>query len=201
MKYARLTFAMMLCLATVAQAQDAKSKLSVFGGEQAERSSVRLGYWDPEKKAVVGEFVINYGRPAWKKEYENAAAFDLMTKGKVWRLGSNYFTVLDTNLPLKIAGKDVPVGMYYLGLHRSEDGGTWSLAFIDPVKARTARLDAFAITQAPVEFRIPMTLEKATETKDKLTIALTSQKENMKSASLRISWGQLQLSAPIEVSL
>lgn len=201
MRHARMAFALMICLAAAAQAQDAKSKLNVFGGEQAERSSVRIGYWDPEKKAVVGEFVIDYGRPAWKKEYENSAAFDLMTKGKIWRLGSNYFTVLDTNLPLKIGGKDVPAGMYYLGLHRSEDGATWSLAFIDPAKARAARLDAFAIAEAPVEFRVPMTLEKAAETKDKLTIVLSSQKENIRSASLRISWGQLQLSAPIEVSL
>jgi DUF2911 family protein len=63
------------------------------------------------------------------KEYEDPVKFDGMTKGKTWRLGKDFWTVLDTNVPLKIAGKEVAAGTYYLGLFRSADGSAWSLAF------------------------------------------------------------------------
>ena len=51
----------------------------------------------------------------WKKDYEDPAKFDAMTKGKVWRMGSNHWTALDTSLPLKISGRSVPAGSYFLG--------------------------------------------------------------------------------------
>jgi hypothetical protein len=51
-------------------------------------------------------------------------------------------------MPLTIAGKTIPAGLWYLGLHRSEDGATWSLVFIDPVKTRAAHMDASEIERA-----------------------------------------------------
>ena len=201
MKFSLRALALLLVLSSAVFAQDAKPTVVAFGGDQDDRSSVRIGLFDTVKKSVIGEFAIDYGRPAWKKDYENAIVFDLATKGKVWRLGSNFWTVLDTNVPLSIAGKSVPVGVWYLGIHRSEDGATWSLAFIDPAKARSARIDPFDVAKAPVEFKVPITFEKATETKDKLTITLTPQKDNFKNSTLKIAWGTLVLSAPIQIQM
>ena len=129
-----LSFAMVLCLASPLPAQDAKPKPKVvsFGSDSPERGTTRVGYWNMEKNMGIGQFAIDYGRPVWRKEYEDAAKFDAMTKGKVYRLGSNFWTTLDTDMPLKIAGNTVPTGSWYLGLHRSDDGATWSLAFIEP---------------------------------------------------------------------
>ena len=195
-------FATVLLLALATQAQEApKQKFQAFGGTPDDRASTRVGYANTEKKTFGQQFAIDYGRPVWKKEYENAATFDTMTKGKVWRFGSNFWTTLDTNVPLKIAGRDVPVGTWYLGLRRSEDGAQWSLVFIDPAKVRGVTLDAFAINKAPIEFEAPLTTEKATELKEKLTVTLTPQKDDVKNVTMRISWGQLQLSAPIVAKL
>lgn len=194
-------FATALLLAVAAQAQEVKQKFSAFGGGPDERACARVGYANTEKKTFGQQFAIDYGTPAWKKEYEDAAKFDVMTKGKVWRFGSNFWTRLDTNVPLRIAGKDVPVGTWYLGLRRSEDGARWSIAFIDPAKVRGMTLDAFAINKAPIEFEAPLTIEKATELKGKLTVTLTPQKEDVTNVTMRISWGQLQLSAPIVARL
>jgi hypothetical protein len=131
-------------------AQETKQKFQAFGGGADERACARVGYANTEKKTFGQQFAIDYGTPAWKKDYEDAAKFDVMTKGKVWRFGSNFWTRLDTNIPLKIAGRDVPVGTWYLGLRRSQDGAQWSIAFIDPEKVGGMTLDAFAINKAPI---------------------------------------------------
>ena len=137
----------------------------------------------------------------WKSIYEDPAKFDQMTKGKTWRMGSNFWTTLDTCLPLKISGKDVPPGYYYLGLHRSEDGSKWSLAFIDPAKVRAAHLDAFNIDRAPVAFEAPMSVANATTKPEKLTIELSYPQDNIRKVTLRVAWGTLALTAPIDVAV
>jgi hypothetical protein len=199
-------FIAIFCLGFVVQAQENKPqkprpKIGVFGSDSPERGTTRVGYWNNEKNQGAGQFAIDYGRPVWKKDYEDTAKFDAMTKGKVYRLGSNFWTTLDTDMPLTIAGKTIPAGSWYLGLHRSDDGATWSLVFIDPAKARAAHIDASEIERAPVSFKAPMTADPSGEMKDKLTIDLVFQRGDLKNVKLKIAWGTIQLSAPIEVPM
>ena len=191
----------LLILVAGALAQGAKSTIIAEGGNPDERASARVLYWNTKADAAAGEFAIDYGRPVWKKGYEDPAKFDAMTKGKVWRMGSNFWTVLDTSLPLKIGGKSIRVGEYYLGLRRSADGEHWSLAFVEPTKVRGARLDGFEIAKAAVEFEAPMSLDKASSPVERLTITLAYPKESPKNVTLKVAWGSLALTAPIEVSL
>jgi hypothetical protein len=153
------------------------------------------------KDQAAGQFAINYGRPVWKSVYEDPVKFDQMTKGKTWRMGSNFWTVLDSCLPLKISGKKVPAGYYYLGLHRSEDGVKWNLAFIDPAKVRAAHIDAFEIAKAPIAFEVPMSIAQAATKPDKLTIELSYPKDDIHKVTLSVAWGTLALTAPIEVTV
>ena len=182
---------------TALPAQQQKPEIVAEDGGYQERGSARVLYWGPRIDAALGQFAIDYGRPSWKKEYDDVAKFDSMTRGKVWRLGSNFWTVLDTSIPLHIAGSEVDVGCYYLGLERSHDGSTWQLVFIDPAKARGMRLDAYQIQRAPVLFRAPMTVEPAGDVAEKLTITISYTKERIKDAKLSIAWGRLRLSAPV----
>lgn len=203
---ALLGMAMIVCLASALQAQENKPqkqrpKIGAFGSDSPERGTTRVGYWNNEKNMGAGQFAIDYGRPVWRKEYEDTANFDKMTKGKVYRLGSNFWTTLDTDMPLTVAGKTIPAGLWYLGLHRSEDGATWSLVLFDPAKARAAHIDASEVERAPIAYKAPMTVEPATEMKEKLTIDLVFQRPNIKDVTLRIAWGKIQLSAPIQVSV
>ena len=104
-------------------------------------------------------------------------------------------------MPLRIAGSEIAVGSYYLGLERSADGSSWHLVFIDPVKARAMKLDACQIQRAPVLFRVPVIAEPAGETADKLTITLSCAKERIKDVKLTIAWGKLRVTAPITVTV
>lgn len=171
------------------------------GGEPDDRASARVLYWDEKLNHSAGQLAIDYGRPAWQKKYEDSATFDGMTTGKIWRMGSNFWTLLDTSLPLKISGKAISPGYYFLGLARSADGSQWSLAFIDPVKVRAVRGDAFEIQRAKVEFEVPVTMEEATSIVDKLTITFSYKQETSTKVTLRIAWGNFLVSAPVEVTL
>ena len=191
--------AVVLCSAAQGHAQEKRPPIIAFGSDSPERGTTRVGYWDNAKDRGAGQFAIDYGRPIWRKAYEDSGKLDEMTKGKVWRLGSNFWTVLDTDLALKFSGRTVPAGMWYLGLWRSPDGSAWSLVFIDPAKARAAHLDASEIEKAVIAVRAPMTMEKSNETREKLTIDLSYQKAAIKKVTLRIAWGSLQLSTSIDV--
>ena len=182
-------------------AQQAKPTIVAEGGDPDDRASARVLYWNQKSDSSAGWFAINYGRPVWQKRYEDAAVFDRMTKGKVWRMGSNYWTVLDTSLPLDISGRRVRVGSYFIGLRRSSDGGSWSLAFIDQATVRKAHLDAFEIAKAPVAFEAPMSMTKSDGLAQKLTITLSYPKDDIKRVTMKVAWGNVALTAPIKVLL
>ena len=191
-----------LYLSAFAEAQEKKSAIVALSEPAlGERGTSRILYWNEEKSQPVASATIDFGRPVWNKALDDPARFDAATNGKVWRLGNDYWTILDTNLPLRIADRNIAVGLWYLGLHRSGDGSTWSLAFIDPVKARRSRHDGFVMETVPVEFKVPMKAEQTAQVADKLTLALSAQKDDMRNVTLRISWGKLQLMTPIRVLL
>jgi len=200
MKIHSLLASVMLFFTLTAGGQQQRPKIVAEGGTPDDRASVRVLYWNTQTDVAAGQFAIDYGRPVWKKEYEDPAKFDAMTRGKIWRMGSNFWSILDTQLPLSIGGKKVPVGFYYLGLHRSEEGSEWSLVFIDPGRVRKGRFDAFQIEKAPVEFEALMSYAKAETQTEKLTIALSYPKDDIKHVTMRVVWGNLALSATIEVA-
>ncbi len=199
MKFLSFVFVIAFC-AVSAVAQNSKPEVQAFGSPNPdERGNTRVLYWHTVKNVPLGQLAIDYGRPVWKKEYETG--FDGQTKGKTWRFGSNFWTTLDTALPLTIGGKAIAPGYYFVGLSRSADGANWSLAFFDPVKARQAGLDAFMIDKAPIDFSVPIKFEKVTDSVEKLTVVLSASKENIKDVTLKINWGTLQLTTPIQVSV
>ena len=203
MKQTLSALALMLCAAAVLTGQNRLSNVVVESEPSlGERGLTRILYWNPQKDVPVAAVSIDFGRPAWNRQLDNTAAFDQLTRGKVWRLGNDYWTILDTNLPLSIAGRDIPVGLWYLGLHRSVDGATWSLAFIDPVKARGGHMDGHWMDTVPVEFKVPLTVETTTAAMtEKLAITLSAQTDNMRNLTLRIAWGRLHLVTPVRATL
>ncbi len=198
MKRASYALAFLVLAGTPLYAQQGSEVVALGGGRVAQRASARVLYSNRADNSFPGQLSISYGQPEWRSEYEDPATFDQMTKGRVWRMGNNFWTVLDTNLPLRIAGKDIAVGAYYLGAHRSQDGATWSLAFMDPVKIRRARLDASEIAKATIDFMVPVTFAQARETTEKLVVSLTTE-EDLTDVTLKVVWGNLQLTAPIQV--
>lgn len=196
----RLMLVVSMVLFTLSATAQQK-KISAEGGDLDDRASARVLYWDDAANTAAGQFAIDYGRPIWKPVYADKTQFDKMTNGKVWRMGSNFWTTLVTDLPLEISGKRVAPGVYYLGLKRSADGSAWSLAFIDPAAVRKAHIDAFDIRKATVKFEAPMAATTETTKPAKLTITLSYPKDDIKNVTLRVAWGTLALSAPVKVTL
>lgn len=197
----RLLVGVLALLMTSSLRAQQNPKISVEGGSPDDRASARLLYWNNPAHAADGQLAINYGRPVWKKEYDNPSTFDKMTKGQIWRMGSNFWTNLYTDVPVTIGGKSISPGFYFLGMQRSADGSSWNLAFIDPVKVRKSRIDAFDIRKATVDFTAPMTVDSSnSETVEKLTIALANAQDDIRSATLKVAWGHLALTAPVHVA-
>ena len=69
------------------------------------------------------------------------------------------------------------------------------------MKARRSRHDGFKMETVPVDFKVPMKAEQTAQVAEKLTLALSAQKDDMRNVTLRISWGKLQLMTPIRVLL
>ncbi len=202
MKRSHYVFALIFLAGTTLYAQrgsEQQGSVRALGGRSSPRASARVLYSNRADNSFPGQLVIHYGQPQWRSEYEDPTTFDQMTQGRVWRMGNDFWTVLDTNVPLRIAGKDIAVGAYYLGVHRSEDGSSWSLAFMDPTKIRRARLDASEIAKATVDFMVPMTFTKAEETTEKLDISMSAQKDAVENVTIKVVWGTLQLTTPIQV--
>ena len=201
MKMFMMPAAAIVLLANAVQAQQAKPTVVAEGGGVDVYASARVLYCNHKTDSAAGQFAINYGRPVWKQVYEDPSKFDAITKGKVWRMGSNFWTNFETQLPLNIGGRSVPAGYYYVGMHRSADGSRWSLAFIDPAEVRDAHLDAFEIQKAHVGFEAPMSVAKAEGKPEKLTITFSYPKGDVKNVMLRVAWGTLALTAPVKVTL
>ncbi len=198
MKRASYALAFLVLAGIPLYAQQGSDVVALGGGRVGQRAWARVLYSNRADNTFPGQFSISYGQPEWRSEYGDPATFDQMTKGRVWRMGNNFWTVLDTNLPLRIAGKDIAVGAYYLGAHRSEDGDTWSLAFMDPVNIRRDRLDASEIAKATIDFMVPVTVAQVEEATTELAISLNTE-DNLTDVTLKVLWGNLQLTAPIQV--
>lgn len=195
-----LLFSWLFLLAAALPAQEGK-KIAAFVDNITDRGLTRILYWNNVTNGAAGEVAIDFGRPQWKPEYDAAGALEGMTKGKTWRMGKDLWTTLDTNLPLKIGSQSIAPGSYYLGVHRTADGATWSLAFIDPVKTRSNKLDAFEIDKATAAFKVPLTFKTTTETAALLNISLTPAQEDIKNVTLRLTWGKFELTTPVQVLL
>ena len=201
MKKVLLTLAALTFVASSAQAQ-----LRAFTGTLHNKGETRILLWDSAAGKPAAEVALSYGRPAWKKDYEAPGALDSITKGKLWRAGQNFFTNLDTNVPITIGGQDVPVGHYYVAIQRSADGANWMLAFIDPPSTRSMIVDASEVggdrgSSLTVKFTAPLTFQKTTGTTTNLDMMFTTNPDDVTKSLLQIKWGQFELNAPVVVKL
>ncbi|MBK6939247.1 MAG: DUF2911 domain-containing protein [Planctomycetes bacterium] len=146
------------------------------------------------------EVHLEWGPVAWKDEY--AAAIDSgKLDGRRWRLGADFWTTLDTNVPLTFGDKTLAPGMYYVSMER-RDGKTL-LQFHDPVKARTQKIDPFMIQDflsQPVE--VEMTVSKSDAPTQQLTLALTSKpaKGDAPNAAITVDYGPYHAEAAMRVA-
>src|SRR6476646_11512408 len=79
MKQTIAIVALSIFLVPLMHAQDKKSSITALSEPAlGERGTSRILYWNEEKNMAVAAVAVDFGRPVWKKEYENPAGFDRM---------------------------------------------------------------------------------------------------------------------------
>jgi len=112
---------------------------------------------------------------------------------------TDFWTTLDTSMPLDMAGTKVAPGYYYLAIARALDGA-WSLVVIPAEKVQKAHGDAFLSRQYEGT-RIPLTYEKSKDKVAKLHLELKGDEKNLGQCTLTITWGNYKLTAPVIADL
>lgn len=173
-----------------------KNAFQVFSANST-RGATRILLWG--QAGPLGQVSIDYGAPVWKEEYSGALASPKF-QDRRWRLGQDFWTTLDTQLPLSIGGVDVEPGQYYLTLERTADG-KFLLALLDPAPIRKQKLDSYVAHKTEGGTEVEMTLADAEEHAGKLEIALVPRPGARKEATLEIRFGPHVLSAPVQLRL
>ena len=195
--FARLVVAG-VCLAAAApivalQAAPKKQAQQPFP-ELSPRSSSRIFYWGGNSSG--GEVLVDYAQPVWKEEYDKQV--DAML-GVRWRLGSNFWTRLDTNMDLAAGETDIPTGDYYLVLERKKEDKSFVLWLLDPVEVRDAKLDAFQAPQTTGGIAVPMDYKRVDVKAEKLMIRLDLDAKRKDGANFVVHFGNHELTAKLQM--
>lgn len=136
---------------------------------------------------------VTHGQPQWKDEYDGM--LDKL-KGKMNRLGKDWFTTLISSAPIEIGGTKLPAGSYIVGLWCDKDG-KFALAFMDAGKAMKDGVNPFM--EWKPELTAPMTLNKdvAKEPVAKMTMTFDAEKGGEGKGTFTIAWGKHTLTAPV----
>ena len=147
-----------------------------------------------------GQVCIDFTPPEWKKDYNDDKKLDQMTRGQRMRFGKDFWSRLDTSVPLDLGGIKVPAGSYYLALERSKDD-KWSLVLLDPARMREQRVDAFDTASTKGGTLVPLTCSRSKESQERLKIEFLVDKKDSRKAILDLHWGTYKLSTPLTAEL
>jgi hypothetical protein len=174
--------------------------------ESMDRGYSSISYWTYRDDGVEiggGRISVEHGKPAWPAELEAGESFDAATVGKLWRLGNNKWTTLDTNLALRFGERRVEPGIYYLLVQRPVPS-EWRLAFVTPSSVMPHLMDAWAAQarpqEVPVQFSVPLSDSPGAEEAE-LDITLALDPADPAKASLAIEWGPHRLESAFTIEM
>ncbi|MHC5062596.1 MAG: TPR end-of-group domain-containing protein [Planctomycetota bacterium] len=173
-------------------------RLNVMGGE-TDRKALRIACGKNEA-GPVSELVLSYNPVAWLKRLPSREEFDRQTRGHSWRLGKNFWTVLESNRNLRSMDGMIPAGTWYLGVHRATDGSFW-LSFHDPRDVRHQLIDSFWIDESRAKFHLALEFEEAEALVDPLTLSLNADPETEGKIDLEIAWAGYRLHRSLRIDL
>ncbi len=176
-----------LCFALPATAQKLTGA-SVTG----QRAETRMMVFNDDF-SVFAMASLTHGQPDWKAEYDGM--MDKL-KGKLNRLGKDWFTTLINSSEMEIGGTKIPAGSYVMALHCDKDG-KFALAFMDSTKAMKHGILPWSGDWTP-EFTAPLTLNKdvAKDVVGKMTMTFTADKDGAGKGTFTLAWGKHTLTAP-----
>jgi hypothetical protein len=139
-----------------------------------------------EVKATIGgaRVTIDYGQPSLK----GRDPLQMIQPGKVWRLGSEAPTTIESDKDLDFGGTKVPKGKHIL-LARYVESGKWTLV----VSSQPA--NRFEPSAKIAE--IPLTLQEMSVSVETLTLKLADKGGK---GVIDIAWGKLRLAGSFTIA-
>jgi len=191
----RMLVALFVCLA-VSPASDARIQGNGPVVQNEPRAMARVVFFG--SAGVAGEYAIEYGKPAWKSEYDKE--FAKLTHGKRLRLGKDWWTTLNTYCPLTFDKVEVKAGEYFLALECS-DKGEWSLIALDPEPLRKSKVDAFSTSSTKGGTKIPLAYETTKDEAQELSIQFLPDEKKPREQTLEIRFGKHRLTAAVQAKV
>lgn len=144
---------------------------------------------------------IEHARPKWRQEL--AKLQSAMKPKSRWRLGQNFWSSLETTVPITIGKTRLKPGHWFLMLQRQK-GDAWALVTLPSKKAYKQAVDAFQVAGVKTGTVIPLATEasgpkRQESEQEELSIALVPQPGL--TAQLEIRWGPALLTAPVQFHL
>jgi hypothetical protein len=156
------------------------------------RRSAGLFFWDDGKHP--GSFVFHYGTPGWKADYETLVERE---QAETIRLGKDYWTTLENSLPLRLGETTLPVGHWYLALHKTQEGA-FHIAAFDAARLRKARVPANTPDAGEPDLEFALTRERLDEVQQELRIITTANEEDPTRGTIALRWGPYRLATPFQ---
>ena len=161
------------------------------------RKNARIAWFG--RDGSPAQIALDYSPVEWKADYEQKFASGAF-RGKKWRLGSDFWTRLDTWVELRFGDVVVPAGYYYLTLEQ-RDADTVVLALHDPAAIRKQRIDGFQADQVKGGIEVPMKHGTSESVAASLDIALALQEGSQRDGELTIAFGGHRLIAPFRATV
>lgn len=146
-----------------------------------------------------GQIAIDYSPIPWKESYEGAVKAGKY-KGQKWRLGSDFWTRLDTSLALQCGSTTVPAGYYYLTLEQ-RDENTYVLALHDAAAVHKQKIDAFQCNKLQGGIEVSMVHGTTGEVAKELDIAVKMKDGSKTDGEIAIRFGGHVLTTPFQTKL
>jgi hypothetical protein len=139
--------------------------------------------------------VIDHGVVAWSDERAGDAGG--MKPGTRWRLGKDWATTLDTNVPLTLGGKKLAAGCWHLVLARTADG--WNLVVSSAAADLAAKLDGFAAQHVQPVLEVPLQRAPQTPPANELAVRFAADGAGGAGSATRleVAFGPERWSAPV----
>ncbi len=163
--------------------------------QSVDRKNARMAWFS--RAGSPGQIAIDYSPVVWKDSNEKAIASGKFN-GQKWRLGSDFWTRLDT-MDMQLGGVAVPAGYYYLTLEQRE-GDSYVLALHDAAAVRKQKLDASAASKLQGGIEIPMT-HATVDLAKALDIAIEMNDGSKTEGTISIHYGSHKVSAPFAVKI
>lgn len=113
---------------------------------------------------------VDHGMLVWTDQHKAQA--DQLKVGAHWRLGKDWATTLDTNTPLALDGKKLPVGSWHLTMAKTKDG--WDLIVSSATADYASKLDGFAADYVTPVLSLPLQRDAEASKVDELRIAFVT---------------------------